>query len=233
MHRLFFFFIIFFCLNINVFAQNSKSSFHFKSIRIENGDTIVEEKNFDSDDPNFNFSDSLSGTGFSFKSRIGTSPQTNPFEDFGVDPFKGFPDFPQFENPFLNDSLMNQFFKYQLYDTSLFNYDYPYNKSQIPEIKFPPYDLETGDRDLTFADFKVAIIPETNLMNITFKLSEKEETKIELLDEDSTVIFSEKFEKEDGFYVKQLNLSSFQKGKYEVVLSQGNKKKNTSIFIDK
>jgi hypothetical protein len=223
--------LILLCQVLTVSAQKTKSTVHFKSIRIENGDTIVEEKNMESDDPNFNFSDSISGGGFTFRS--GMINPNDMIKGFGISPFQGFPTMPQFENPFFNDSLINQFFQNPIMDTAFFNQNFPNQQNFIPDNSFPQLETFENNQDYNLSDFKVAILPESNLMNVTFQLSPDKSSVLKVLDENGQEVFSENYEKSDAFYVKQINISDFKKGEYSIVLKQGGKEKTSKVIIDK
>lgn len=232
MRKLMFISFILFCQSILVSAQTTKSSFHYKSIRIENGDTIVDEKNVESDDPNFNFSDSLMDGAFSFKSGVGMNPN-DMLQGFGIDPFQGFPIIPQFENPFFDDSLMNLFFQNPMIDTAFFNYNFPNQQNFSPKNSFPQIESFENRQDNNLMDFKVAILPESNLMNVTFQLSPDKPSELKVLDENAKEVFSEKYEKSDAFYVKQISFSDFNNGVYFIILKQGENEKSSKVIIDK
>lgn len=215
------FLILFFSTFHYSFSQNSKSSFHFKSIRIENGDTIVEEKNVESDDPNFNFSDSLIGGGFSIQSGKGISPDYM-FPDFGINPMQPF------QSPFFNDTIFNSFFHQPMMDSALLRQHFPelnIENFETPHTIIPENNLQQ--------DILVDFVEGTDLMNISFELSLEFETNLKIINEQNEVIFEENFDKSSAYFVKQIDISNFLEGEYTILINRGDLQKSNRIRIGK
>jgi hypothetical protein len=214
--------------NISVQSQNTKQRMSFKSITIQNGDTIITEKNLDSDDPNANLSDSIPFGNGSIQFHFGDGNSDDFFMDF--DNFQ-FPNAPFSNNPFLSDSLFNQFFSPHFMIDSNFNDQYPF-------FVAPPSDNNSqafqnlNKNNYNLSEFKVAVLPEINKLNITFKLSPSTTSVINIVNEKGESVLMEQLEKSDGYYVHQIDLYQLQKGKYTITLNQGVKRESTNVFIN-
>lgn len=198
--------------------QNTKQRMTFKSITIQNGDTVVTEKNIESDDPNANLSDSISMGNGAFRFRFGPGDSDDFFKEFGG----GFPTNPFLNDPLISDSLINQlFFGHLNGDSTLFS-----RKRNFSQ----PYEMDAEDR-YRLSDFKVAVLPEINRISITFKCSPVVKSELSILSEKGKTIYQESLEQSEGYYVKQLDLGIFENGKYEVILLQGKNRQSTAIVL--
>ena len=211
--------IVFFCTLHNSFSQNSKSSYHFKSIRIENGDTIVEEKNVESDDPNFSFTDSLLNGGFSIHSGKNISPG-QMFPDFGMNSMQPF------QSPIFNDSIFNSFFHQPIQDSVLIKQYFPdfrFEEYETPQTTIPENNMQN--------DINFYFVQGTDLLNISFMLSPDKETILKILNQQNEVVFEEQFDKSSAYFVKQIDVKNFNDGKYTIMLHQGDLQRSKSITI--
>ena len=221
--------IICFFVNSAVLSQNAKQRMSYKSITIQNGDTIVTEKNIDSDDPNANLSDSIPFGNGSIQFHFGDGNSDDFFKEFNG--FE-FPNSPFSSTPFLNDSLLNQFFSQH------FALDSNFNFRQQPFLNPPPSDYNNrtfqnfNKNEYNLSEFKVAIVPEINKLNITFKLSPSSISIVNVINEKGESVLKEQLEKSDGYYVHQIDLSQLPKGKYTITLNQGEKSESTNVLIN-
>lgn len=217
--------LLFQIVAVNAQQNNTRQRMSFKSIVIQNGDTIVTEKNFDSDDPNANLSDSIPFGNGSFQFSFGDGFSNDFFGNY--DPLSSNP---FFQSPFMNDSLLNQFFgkSFQM-DTTVFNRTKPFETPEFYD-NLVPYTGNSGSYNLS--DFKVAILPESNIMNVTFKQSPVEITELVITDSKGKGLYTEQFEKSDGYYVRQIELSKLGKGKFTITLKQGAKEQTKSVTVN-
>ncbi len=199
--------------------NNTRQRMSFKSIVIQNGDTIVTEKNFDSDDPNANLNDSIPFGNGSFQFSFG---DINPDNFFGNrDPFA--------LNPFFNDSLLSLFFNNPFIKDTTINRSW--NSIDSPESSDNLVPYVNKESNYNMSDFKVAIIAESNIMNITFKQSPTEISEISITNNSGKGIYTEQFEKSDGYYVRQIELDKLGKGKFTILLKQGSKVQTQMVTI--
>jgi hypothetical protein len=200
----------------------------YKSITIQNGDTIITEKNLDSDDPKANLSDSIPFGNGSIQFHFGDGNSDDFFMNF--DNFQ-FPNAPFSNNPFLSDSLFNQFFSPHFMIDSNYNYQHPfftppqsdYNRRSIQNLNHNNYNL---------SEFKVAVLPEINKLNITFRLSPTTNSEINVINDKGESVLKEQLERSDGYYVHQIDLSQLQKGKYTITLNQGERRESTKVIVN-
>ena len=206
--------------------NNTRQRMSFKSIVIQNGDTIITEKNFDSDDPNANLTDSIPFENGTFQFSFGN---INPNDFFGnSNPF-GLDQY--FQSPFFNDSLMLHFFKDKSFiiDTS-FHREFIPNTTPSTSDNLVPYTAKEPNYNMS--DFNVAITPEDNIMNITFRQSTTDITEISITNSAGKGLYSEQFEKSDGYYVRQIELNKLGKGKFTILLKQGINEQKKTVIIE-
>jgi hypothetical protein len=222
-----------FCFSAMIYAQtpNSKQRMTFKSIVIQNGDTVVTEKNIESDDPNAQLSDSIPMQNGMFRFSFGDKNADQFFNDFGNfnDPLSSV-----FQNPFMSDSLLNRLINphYTLDSNGFF---------QNPGFRNPSFEQNQGMPHQNFnkdeeeankvSSFKVAILPEINKINITFKLSPQFPSMISVEDKQGRPAFAEQVEASEGYFVRQIDLEKLKAGKYTVKLVQGGKIETENILI--
>ncbi len=221
--------LLLFCFSTMIFAQtqSGKQRMTFKSIVIQNGDTTVTEKNIESDDPNAQLSDSIPMQNGMFKFSFGDIDADRFFNDFGNfnDPLSSI-----FQNPFMNDSLLNRFMLPQFpQDSNLFFHNPAIEQKQ--GIRRQNFNKEEEDAHRVSA-FKVAVLPEINKVSITFKLSPLFPSIISVENQKGEAAFSEQIEPTEGYFVRQIDLGQLKKGKYIVKLIQGGKTETESLIIN-
>ena len=207
-------------------VQNGKQRMTFKSIVIQSGDTVVTEKNIESDDPNAQLSDSIPMQNGMFKFSFGDKNADQFFNDFGNfnDPLSSV-----FQNPFMNDSLLNRFMSPQFpQDSNIFFHNPAIEQKQ--GVSRQNFNKEEEDAHRVSA-FKVAILPEINKINITFKLSPQFPSRIRVEDKQGKPAFAEQVETSEGYFVRQIDLGQLKAGKYTVKLIQGEKVETENIVI--
>lgn len=212
-------------------TQGGKQRMTFKSIVIQNGDTTVTEKNIESDDPNAQLSDSIPMENGMFRFSFGDKGADSFFNDFGNfnDPLSSM-----FQNPFMNDTLLSRMINphYTLDSNGFFQHPGFGNLSVGPDRGISSQNFnKTEEEAKNVSAFKVAVLPEINKINITFKLSPQFPSMISVEDSKGKPSFSEQVEASEGYFVRQIDLGTLKAGKYTVKLLQGGKIETESIVI--
>lgn len=226
---------MFFCVCLSVMlsaqTQGGKQRMTFKSIVIQNGDTTVTEKNIESDDPNAQLSDSIPMQNGMFRFSFGDKGADSFFNDFGNfnDPLSSM-----FQNPFMNDSLLSRLINphYSLDSNGFFQHPGFGNLSTGSDRGISSQNFNKAEEEAkNLSTFKVAILPEINKINITFKLSPQFPSMISVEDQQGRPSFSEQVEASEGYFVRQIDLGKMKAGKYTVKLIQGGKIETENIVI--
>jgi len=221
-------------LALNTWAQqpNSKQRMTFKSMVIQNGDTLITEKNIESDDPNARLSDSIFSQNGMFKFDFGGRDTDSFFQNFS-DSFSS-PMF-DFDHFFQADSLFNKMFLNDyILDTNLMNPN-PFFLN-LPNPNNLKMSSQSPNRSLEVANIEstidIRVLHDVKKMNIMFNLSNSNISLLSVENEQSKTMYSEQIEPAQGYYVRQIDFSEFSKGVYVIKLVQGTSIITKSIILD-
>ncbi|HNW88484.1 MAG TPA: hypothetical protein PKN48_02410 [Bacteroidales bacterium] len=237
--------LIFSCLlalaiSFEAYAQ-SHSSVTIKTITIENGDTTVSERSYDSDGSANIFNDSIFNhdNPFIFFNKQ-YSLDTNFTENFDriinremKDFFQDFNSF-SFEMPENSTELFNKVFPPDMDDA--FTKDFP--SQMIPdsletnlddEPSQPARNTGISTENIIFpdkqaiSDFSATPGDEIKSVQIIFQLDPKNTTRLVLKDESKKTIYKEKIPKSKGVYTRLFDFKVYPSGIYFLELNQGKK----------
>lgn len=237
--------LIFSCLlalaiSLETFAQ-SHSSVTIKTITIENGDTTVTERSYDSDGSGIIFNDSIFNRDnpFIFFNKQ-YSLDTNFTENFDriidremKDFFQDFNGF-SFEMPENSTELFNKVFPPDMDDA--FTKDFPYR--MIPDsletnldegASKPARNTGISTENIIFpdrqsvSDFFATAGDEIKSVQIVFQLDPKNTTRLILKDETKKTIYKEKIPKSKGVYTRLFDFKVYPSGIYFLEITQGKK----------
>lgn len=221
-------------LALNTWAQqpNSKQRMTFKSMVIQNGDTLITEKNIESDDPNARLSDSIFSQNGMFKFDFGGQDTDSFFQNFS-DSFSS-PSF-DFDHFFQADSLFNKMFLNGfILDTNLMSPN-PFFLN-LPNSNNLKTSSDSVNRPLEAINIEstidIRVLPDVKKMNIMFNLSNSNISLLSVENEQNKTMFSEQIEPAQGYYVRQIDFSEFSKGVYVIKLVQGTSIITKSITLD-
>lgn len=217
-------------LGLNTWAQqtSSKQRMTFKSIVIQNGDTLVTEKNIESDDPNARLSDSIFSQNGMFKFDFGgrdTDNFSDPFSSSWLDFDHLFQADSVFNNMFLNGFILDS----NIMSPNSFFSNIPNSNNLKTTSDSVNRPLQTANNE---SKIDIRVLPDIKKMNITFKLSNANISLLSVENEQNKIMFSEQVEPGQGYYVQQIDFSDFSKGVYLIKLVQGTSVITKSITLD-
>jgi len=229
-------FLLAFMLMVNVVFAQSQSTVTIKTITIENGDTIVTERSYNSDGNGIVFDDSIFNQNdrfifFNNDYGLDTNFTKNFHDIFSREMKDFFRDFnnPAFEMPENNIEFFNKNFPLDM-DTA-FSRDYNYQmiprdtSNTLLDTPFRNPEISTenilipGKQPLS--DFSVVSDPVERAVKIVFHLNPKKVTQLLLKDENQKIIYKEKIPKANGVYTRLLDMKVYLPGTYILEVTQG------------
>jgi len=241
-------------LPMNLIFAQSRSTVTIKTITIENGDTIVTERSYDSDGDGIILDDSIFNKNdhfIFFNNDYGLDTNfterfheifSREMKDFFRD-FNGY----AFEMPENDIEFFNKSFPLDT-DTA---FSKEYNFQMIPrDTTFSFNDKKFSNNDITaediiipgkqaVSDYSVVSDPNEWAVKIIFQLNPNKTTQLLLKDEKQKVIYKEKMPKASGIYTRLLDMNVYLPGTYYLEIKQGKsisasriitKKNNNQIF---
>ncbi|HOY32730.1 MAG TPA: hypothetical protein PKW80_12700 [Bacteroidales bacterium] len=231
--------------------SQSKSSITIKSITIENGDTIVKERHYNSDGNGIIFDDSIFGdnnqfiffnndydidTNFSEKFHEIFSREMNDFfQDFNH-PLFDMPDNPidfyKKSFPLNFDSVFSDEDQVHLHpDTT----DASRNKAKsVPPQALRKKSITAENIILPYKqpvdEFLAEPGYEQGSVKIVFQLDQQKNTQLSIKDESKKTIYKEKIPRSKGIYTRLFDFSVYPSGIYFLELRQGKKSSVSRIY---
>jgi hypothetical protein len=247
-------FLLAFMLMVNfVFAQ-SQSTITIKTVTIENGDTVVTERSYNSDGNGIILDDSIFGQDdhfifFNNDYGLDTNFTQNFHDIFSREMKDFFRDFNNsgFDMPENNIEFFNK--KFPLDMDTAFSKEYDFQMiprdtaKAFPDKPLRKTDISTENIILPYkqpiTDYSVVSDPDDYAVKIVFQLNPKKVTQLLLKDEKQKVIYKEKMPKASDMYTRLLDMNAYQPGTYILEVKQGKncsasriiaKKNNNQIF---
>ena len=232
----------------------SKSTITIKTIKIENGDTIVTERSYNSDGDNVIIDDSTFSPGNHFIffnndygldtnftenfSEIFSHEMRDFLDNFNVSPFEMPENTFEFLNkkfsPDFDTAFSNQDFYKMLPDTSGFskNFDIPKPPKQVHNESIITDNIILPNKQ-PVEEFLTEPSNEEGKVKISFLLDAKNATRLVIKDEAKKIIFKEKIHKSKGIYTRIFDFNVFPSGNYILELKQGNKQAASRIMVQR
>jgi len=243
-------------LSVNLIQAQTQSTISIKTITIQNGDTVVTERSYNSDGNGINFNDSIfnSDDHFMFFNKnyeIDTNFEENFnaiisremkdfLKNFNYSPFETQENDIEFFNktfPFDFDSTFSNEYDYQMIpqqDSSVTSPNKNYFRPLKPKGNFEiiTENIIIPDKDCVI-DFATSASTEDGSLKIVFQLDQKNYTKLLLKDEKQKDIYKEKIPKSSGVYTRLLDLKVYSPGTYFIEVRQGKKVSISKILLKK
>lgn len=241
-------FLLAFMLLASVVVAQSQSSITIKTITIENGDTVVTERSYNSDGNGIILNDSVFNQNdhfIFFNNDYGLDTNfTERFHDIFSREMKDFfKDFNNntFEMPDKNMEFFNKSFPLEM-DTA---FSKEYNFQMIPrdsnysfrEKKFSNNDITAENIIIpgkqAVSDYSVFPLPGERALKIVFQLNPGKATQLILKNENQKAIYKEKMPKASGIYTRLLDMNVYMPGTYYLEVRQGKSVSASRIILQK
>lgn len=241
-------FLLTFMLLVNVVFAQSQSSITIKTITIENGDTVVSERSYNSDSNGIILNDSVFNQNdhfifFNNDYNLDTN-FTERFHDIFSREMKDFfKDFNNdaFEMPDNNMEFFNKSFPLDM-DTA---FSKEYNFQMVPRDTAYSYSgKKNSNNDITTEniiipgkqvvnDYSVVAPPDERAIKIVFQLNPDKATQLILKNENQKIIYKEKMPKARGIYTRLLDMNVYMPGTYYLEVKQGKSVSASRIITQK